>query len=62
MTQLLSPDIYIPPDDTYGLLNTISIFNCEGHGDVLVWNVEGNTITKAIKLERDIEINNKTLK
>ena len=54
---MLLPDIYIPPDDTYGLLNTISIFNCEGHGDMLVWNVEGNTITKTIKLERDIEIN-----
>ena len=54
---ILGIDIYIPPGDTYGPLNTISIFNCEGRGDVLVWNVEGNTITKAIKLERNIEIN-----
>ena len=48
--------ITIPPVDTQGLLNTVSIFYCEGHGVLLQWTVQGNTINNDTKQERGIEI------
>ena len=48
--------ITIPPVDTQGLLNTVSILYCEGHGDVLLWSIEGNSINNDTKHERGIEI------
>ena len=51
-------DIFtMSPDDTQGVLNTISVFHCEGHGDLLRWTVQGDTVDKEIKMERNIEIN-----
>ena len=44
----------LPPVDTQGLLNTVSIFYCEGHGDKLDWIVNSESINKQ---ERGIEIN-----
>ena len=49
--------ISVPPANTQGLLNTVSIFYCEGHGDLLEWEVKGTSITNETKQERGIEIN-----
>ena len=49
--------ITMPPVDTQGLLNTVSIFYCGGHGDLLQWSVEGIIINNDTKQERGIEIN-----
>ena len=48
--------ITIPPVDTQGLLNTVSIFYCEGHGDLLDWIIETESINNDSKQERGIEI------
>ena len=48
--------VTIPPANTQDLLNTVSIFYCEGHGDLLDWTIEGNSINNDTKQERDIEI------
>ena len=48
--------ITTPPVETQGLLNTVSIFYCEGHGDLLQWSVEGTSINNDTKQERGIEI------
>ena len=44
------------PVDTQGLLSTVSIFHCEGHGDLLDWTIEGNSINNDSKQKRGIEI------
>ena len=49
--------VTIPPVDTQGLLSTVSIFYCEGHGDLLDWIIEGTSINNDTKQERGIEIN-----
>ena len=49
--------ITIPPVDTQGLINTVSIFYCEGHGDKLQWSIDSGTINNHIKQERGIEVN-----
>ena len=42
--------------DTQSLLNTVSIFYCEGHGDQLEWIIESGSLNNDIKQERGIEI------
>ena len=49
-------DIIVPPVDTQGLLNTVSIFHFEGHGYQLQWIVNVNSINNDTKQERGIEI------
>ena len=46
--------ISLAPVDTQGLLNTVSIFYCEGHGDELDWIVNSETLNKQ---ETGVEIN-----
>ena len=54
---LLTDIITIPPVDTQGLVNTVSIFYCEGHGDLLRWSIDSESLNNDTKQERGIEIN-----
>ena len=54
---LLTDIITIPPVDTQGLINTVSIFYCEGHGDLLRWSIDSESLNNDTKQERGIEIN-----
>ena len=49
--------VTVPLVDTQGLISTVSIFYCEGHGDLLDWTIEGTSINNDTKQERGIQIN-----